>query len=115
MRGVARDSKPKSSKAADARRLSAADLVALEQLAKIDAALVEATAAAVASRTCRRCSSCTRTGPTSAVARSPPMTPARRIPLVERVSSKRGSWRPSSRAATLPDLTASREPATSRT
>lgn len=47
---MARDSKPKSSKAADARRLSAADLVALEQLAKIDAALVEATAAAVASK-----------------------------------------------------------------
>jgi len=47
---VARDSKPKSSKAADARRLSAADLLAQEQLAAIDAALVVATATAVASK-----------------------------------------------------------------
>ena len=49
MRGVARDSKPKASRA-DARRLSAADLLAQEQLAAIDAALVVATATAVASK-----------------------------------------------------------------
>lgn len=50
-RGVARNSKPPRPPGnGEQRHLSAADLVALEQLAKIDAALVEATAAAVASK-----------------------------------------------------------------
>ena len=50
-RGVARNSKPPRPPGnGEQRRLSAGDLAALEQLAKIDAALAEATEAAVKSK-----------------------------------------------------------------